>query len=450
VQEGFAARLLRKTPDVDLKLLNEFKLFVSDQVTKLPQVDPSKVDFKKWLDSRSSYNEERKKQIQEAYDSLLGGKPNKKGRHHIASFVKSEYYPEYKYARMINSRPDVFKAWAGPWISACEDIVYHEFPEFIKHTPVSERPSAVRKLRLDGRRYYQTDFTAFESHFTPEVQYACENLLLSWLLGKWHDRNTVLNANSGVNIMKTRMGVGARRKGGRMSGDLWTSLGNGFTNLMLAKFLAYKQGKELYGFVEGDDGLFSTEADLNVQLYEQLGFTIKIDEVDDPCKASFCGMIFSDSGEIIRDPYRFMAGFGWTQSFIDAGPRIMDELLHAKCLSALCETPQCPIVGSLVRCALKRVSYTSPRFVDDGYHTYAPGPLTPFSPSSDTRQLFSELFNVTPELQLQVENEIENDHLDRVMELLSPCRRRPGTLATPVRDALDDQRDYSLRYLVIV
>lgn len=40
---------------------------------------------------------------------------------------------------MINSRSDAFKAFSGPFFKAIEKVVY-EMPEFIKHTPVPDRP----------------------------------------------------------------------------------------------------------------------------------------------------------------------------------------------------------------------------------------------------------------------------------------------------------------------
>lgn len=79
-----------------------------------------------------------------------------------------------------------------------------------------------------------------------------------------------------------------------MSGDMCTSLGNGFSNKMKAEFLAYKAGGTIDGFVEGDDGLFVTNFELRSSDYEKLGFTIKIEEIADPCEASFCGMIFGE------------------------------------------------------------------------------------------------------------------------------------------------------------
>jgi len=195
---------------------------------------------------------------------------------------------------------------------------------------------------------------------------------------------------------------------------------------MLAKFLAFKQGQELFGFVEGDDGLFATDALLNEGMYKALGFTIKIVEVRDPCAASFCGMIFAESGEIIRDPIAFMAGFGWTSSFISAGPKIMHELLRAKALSAVYETPQCPIVGVLARIALARTRGYAARFVEDGYHVFPHDeiPLPAFSPSMDTRLLVAQEFGIAPEVQILIERRLLEGSMD-VVGLLDPERVRP-------------------------
>lgn len=436
VDDAFKARLLRDIPKHDPEFLALFKRFVEREVALLPVVDPSKVDFEEWVTSRESYNEERIQQLREAHYALKGGPPTRRQCSHIDSFVKTEAYPMFKHARMINSRSDPFKAWAGPWVSAVEQIVYTHYPNFIKHVPVPDRPAAVLSLKQAGRTYYQSDFTAFESHFTPDMMEACENVLLRHCLQKWDGAELVCKTNRGRNRCRTRSGVSAQLEGRRMSGDLWTSLGNGFTNLMLAKFLASLDGAELYGFVEGDDGLFATSANLTAEAYARLGFTIKLDIVKDPCKASFCGMIFAESGQIIRDPRKFLATFGWTHSFIQAGGKIMDELLLAKALSTLVESGQCPIVGVLARCAYERTKHLNPRFVLDGYHSTTTHNHAPpkFEPALDTRLLFEEVFGVSVEVQVAIENLIEANKLDQVCALLPPG---------------DDMDMYSRRYLFI-
>jgi hypothetical protein len=409
---GFSKRLMREVPTPDAHLLSELTEFVKTWLDEnVPQA--RKMSFEEWLDS-TSYNEARKQELRVSYFELRGGRPTRMQCRKIKSFVKTESYPEYKHCRMINSRCDLFKAFSGPLFKAIEEVVYAN-EHFIKHVPVPQRPSKVRALRRAGRHYYSTDFTAFESHFSPEVMKAIECQLYRHCL-QWcpEDAEFICKVIAGDNCMSTHTGVKASIKGRRMSGDMCTSLGNGFTNLMLAKFICSKQGHELYGFVEGDDGLFATEAVLDEVLYQKLGFTIKIQTENDPCTASFCGMVFSEAGEIVKDPVDFCANFGWTSSFIGAGDNLMQGLLRAKALSAVYETPQSPIVGAIARYALEQTRGYAPKWVSDGYHVVPKDemPLPPFCPAADTRQLVANKFGIDVSTQLEIEKRVSEGRFD--------------------------------------
>lgn len=433
VECAFKQRLLRDVPPSNRDALDDFRRFVRWYLVH--NVRKARViEFEEWLEG-TSYNQQRKDQLRQAHQDLRGGRPSAKQASHIDTFVKSEFYPTWKHARMINSRCDAFKAWSGPKFKAIEEIVY-ELPEFIKHIPVPDRPSRIAELKQAGRRYFATDFTAFESHFTPEVLDVCECELYRHCLRDDRDAQFLCRVIMGENKMRTRTGVRASVNGRRMSGDMCTSLGNGFTNLMLALYIATVKGGTLTGFVEGDDGLFSTDVELTSADYERLGFTIKIEEVTDPCEASFCGMVFAGSGEIIREPRKFLMGFGWTQSFINAGPRIMDELLRAKALSTVYETPQCPIIGALARYALSKTRHVHPRFVRDGYHDVLPDVIDvpEFDPSPDTRDLFERIYGVSRTAQLAIEDAVRVGDFARVASLIPPT---------------SEQYDYACRYVAV-
>lgn len=433
VQCSFLKRLLRDVPVAKPGILREFKEFVRRYlVANVRKSEP--LDFEEWLEG-TSYNTTRKEELRAVYDLERGAPPGRRARQKVDAFVKTEFYCEWKNARMINSRCDKFKVWSGPRFKAIENVVY-EIPEFVKHVPCDERPSRVAGFKKAGRRYYATDFTAYESHFSPAFIRACEGQLYEHVLSNDVDARILTNTIAGVNRMKTRTGISAKCKGRRMSGDMCTSLGNGFANLMLAKFIAHKKGGEITGFVEGDDGLFATDVELCAQDWEDLGFTIKIDEISDPCTASFCGMIFADSGEVIRSPIKFLMGFGWTKSFINAGERIMDELLRAKALSTVYETPQCPIVSPMARYALQKTRHVTPRFIDDGYHQIIKDEfiLPDFNPADDTRDLFARLFGVSVDTQLEIERLIGVGDMAGVARLLP----------APV-----DSEEYASKYVVI-
>jgi len=414
---AFKKRLLRDLPPAREGFLEEFRTFVKNFLSRhVPKVQP--VSFEEWLQG-TSYNEARKTELREAYESLRGGCPDSRQRSHIDTFVKTEFYTSWKHARMINSRCDAFKVWSGPRFKAIEEAVY-SLPYFIKHTPVPKRPAAILALKFAGRRYYQTDFTAFESHFTPELLDACECELYRWCLSYDTEAEILCSTIKGTNRMRTRTGCNATVQGRRMSGDMCTSLGNGFTNLMLAMFVAAQKGGEIDGFVEGDDGLFATNVELTTEDYKGCGFTIKIDEVTDPCRASFCGMVFADSGEIIKDPYKFMQGFGWTSSFINAGEGIMDQLLRAKALSSVYETPQCPIIGAFSRYALSKTNHVTPRWCEDGFHSVPRDAvdIPAFRPAPDTRVLFEDEYGIPVATQLFVERLVSQGKFEEVSRVL--------------------------------
>jgi hypothetical protein len=354
----------------------------------------------------------------------------------VKSFVKTESYPTYKHARLICSRNDHFKVEFGPFIKAVERVVYDR-PEFIKHVPVPERPLRIATLRKAGRRYYLTDFTAFESHFTPAVMKACEIELLlrcSTMSDEWN--RYMIRVLTGVNKVNCDM-VSFKVKGKRMSGEMSTSLFNGIANLMLLKFIVMKKHGKVDAFVEGDDGIFSTSVPVLQADYEKLGFTAKIVEVLDPLnpipvdgsepgQMAFCGVVCTDSLHNLRDPRKFLQTFGWTSSFIDAGDKIMAKLLRAKALSACYETPHCPIVGVMAREALARTRGvridSKIRDAFDIYHTVPTdeSAIPEFAPTDEDREAVFRNFGICASAQLLIEQSIERGSLEDLPSLVTP------------------------------
>lgn len=294
-------------------------------------------------------------------------------------------------------------------------------PYFIKHIPVPDRPKLIAALRQAGLYYYENDFTAFESHFTPEFlrHVECEvyrQYLINYPKLAQHITDTI----SGPNRLHTKAGVNITLQGRRMSGDMCTSLGNGLTNLLLALFLVEEvHGGHLSGFVEGDDGLFATDVELTNTDYANLGFTAKIIRHTDPCHAHFCGMTCTTDGHVIKDPRRVFQTFGWTSSFINAQNRIMDSLLKSKALSLCYELPQCPILGVLGRVA---VDLTADVEVTHKETTYRKTPdqfeIAPFEPSDEARLMVEQHYHIPVAVQIMAEQAIRDHDMDRVAELI--------------------------------
>lgn len=414
---GLLQRLMRIPPMPERDFLAQFSRFVGSWVKK--NITPVKVlTFEDWL-STTHYNEHRKQQLRDEYD-MCHGTPTRKQCHTIKTHVKREDYPMYKHARTINSRSDAFKTFAGPIFKSIETELY-KHPFFVKHMTPEERADRIANLNTTGMNTYASDYTAFESHFTRMIQESCEMQLYAHCLKNYPKQYHILHDTLvGRNALRTRSGVRAKVLARRMSGEMNTSLGNGFTNLMIAMFLCQVQHAHCFdAVIEGDDALIVTDATLNAQMYERLGFTIKLERVSDPCSASFCGLIFTRDRETIKDPVRFMQHFGWTESYMTARVSKHMQLLHAKALSSLHELPQCPLIGAVCRYALK-ISANYPALFTDQYKKRLydkPWVATILNPTLATRTLFASKFGVSIADQLRMESSISKGDLSCLSSL---------------------------------
>jgi len=394
------------------------------------------------------FNQNKIDEYDEADADNFGDIPEPKKIAKVSSFAKTESYPKFKHLRWINSRSTFAKVYLGPLMKAIENVVYNHFFDmdhcpFIKHTPVPERPQLVRNLqsKLTSNMYaYLSDFTAFESQFPREVMLAVECQLYEHCLSWYKHAHYAATCISGVNKLRMRNGVKAECEARRMSGDMCTSLGNGFTNFILLSFLVAEKGGTRDCYVEGDDGIFITTVPVTKDDYADLGFSIKLvnlampgenneDYANSVLRAAFCGLVMGSDNIIIRDPRSFLSKFGWTHSFMGAGAPIMDGLLRGKALSAYYETPQCPIVGSMIRYALNKTSGAKLRLDDlDHYKrellpdedALANMEIAPFAPSMESRLVMNSVFNIPVETQIAVEKLIESGDFDHIHCILPP------------------------------
>lgn len=425
---GVCKRVGCTTPPIDKRLMHRFRSFVRAWLRWNVNPLPANTDYgvAPWL-GRTSYPNWRRKQLESAW-SKCGG--SLRVRHlYTKSFVKRESYwnmeNSYKEARTINSRSDAFKVFSGPYFSRIEEVLYKRH-EFIKHVSVDKRASyVVDLLRVDGRRYFGTDYTSFEACFSRELINACEMQLYSYMLRDCPDRDAVVGtlrrALAGTNVLhfqSMRVSVGATR----MSGDMCTSLGNGFTNLMLMKFWAYCNGDHVDGVVEGDDGLFATASGAvpHPSFFEKLGMRLKLETFDSLSTAGFCSMIFSErSKRVLVDPMKKIVNLGWTFSPLRFSPKKRVELLRAKALSMLCAHPACPIVESCARWVLRIVGKGSLSFSGIGgtkdwfeeqidYTNYSEDRL---AVSFEDRLLVAEKYGVPVSHQLAVESYFDTCHV---------------------------------------
>lgn len=423
--DALSRRLCRSLPAINEEELRSFGQYVKNWCDEHLKPIPAGglLTFDEWLES-TNYPGTRKAELRGVWESTHGALPSRQKASKVAAFIKSESYPigdVIKPARWICSRKDVSKVILGPVFKTIERVVYEDH-HFVKHVPVTERPRLVSGLKAACQRYIVTDYTAFEASFAPALMRECEVRMYVHMLENYPELSKfVADTICGCNDISTRQGVGVKLQGRRMSGDMCTSLGNGFTNLMLMGYFCEKMGTTWEGFVEGDDGIFALQGAIPTPAdFASLGFEIKLAEIRDPSLGGFCGVVSAGS-DVIRDPVRFLQTFGWTSTSIEGGNKVMMGLLRAKALSALYEAPACPVVTAVSRRALELTSGFEPRWEWHGYHVPPPKDFAPSEReiTPESRDLFSELYGISVESQLTAEamckNAIDLTFLDTML-----------------------------------
>lgn len=271
----------------------------------------------------------------------------------VKSFMKDEGYLENKHARGINSRTDAFKCLVGPMFHAIEVEIF-KMPEFVKYVSVRDRAKYImEELYFPGYEYVITDYTSFECGFVREMMGNCEFIMYIYMI-----RHTPLyfrmlvvcwDAIGGENVCTFKYFV-IWVLATRMSGEMCTSLGNGWSNFCLMSFVAYKSKVTFKGEFEGDDGLaVILTGKLDPSYFERLGMRIKLEKVATIEEASFCGLLFDTQDmAIITNPIKVLANFAWGKAaYRNASSTVLRQLLRAKALSFMYQYPACPIVTEL-------------------------------------------------------------------------------------------------------
>lgn len=396
------------------------------------------LSLENWLE-QTSYTETQKDRIRRDYFENPS-ELYKFFKTTCGSFRKDEFYCEgIKPLRGINARQNIYKAIFGPFVKELEKELY-DSEHFIKHIPSSQRPRYIRRVmegktpvivegddglfRIGGR-YYQTDFSSFEALFTQEFSEATEQRLFAHFLSRyptfsskllglvrrvcWETNTCAYSYKSGDRSRQLLFKVWLKR----MSGEMWTSLGNGFANLMVILFAAE----------QAEAGVV-----IDIEWFRGLGLLCKLEIFDHLSDTTFCGLIFDQEDlQAIVDPRTTLLKFGWTnQKYSSASKRVKLKLLRSKALSLAYEVPCCPILAPFARRILELTKHIS----DNVAVTYAEdrwykeqmirelatgGP--PFEePTVSTRILFERRFGITVANQLLIESSFQMLGLEPVSQ----------------------------------
>ena len=350
---GLRERVLLQPPHRAWKHGKPFRQFVANWLHQNIKVVGNPPTFDEWIE-HARYTHARKDQLRQAY--AMGEKPK---RWLICkSFIKREFYPSFKPPRTINSRVDNYKAFAGPWFHWVEKSMIKQCKSFVKGLNPTDRIVRISETVI-GKFFYGSDFSRFESQMTKDTMEICEMQLYR----HFGLPERYLAPLTGENELRFG-GVTAKVEATRMSGDMCTSIGNGFTNLMVNLYAAHVLGAVCTGVVEGDDGLFATDILPSEELISELGFKMSVDRVSNLGDAGFCSSWWTNSGERCLNVRRVLSRIGW--SFVcppNANDEFRQKLLNAK-LESMCDlSDSTPVLWKLQK-------YHKGRGLahDDGYH----------------------------------------------------------------------------------
>jgi len=355
---GVVKRFGYKTPKINRRMRRRLTRFITLWLRHnlTPLTDADIPTFEQWRDN-APYSQARKAELTRVWDKQHR-KPNKTRFANVKSFIKDETYPEFKYPRIINSRVDEAKCYFGPEVQAVSDRLF-ALPHFIKKIPVPERPEYLRDLLMatGDEDYVFTDYTAFEAHFVEEIMMITQVALFRYMLSKTTDHAEWLDMYTSVMTGTNKLAFKHFHvfiQATRMSGEMDTSLSNGFSNLMIFLFLVSENHGKAVGSVEGDDGIFKvspSSAAPTKEQFEELGFTIKIEHTKELSEASFCGQVYDMSDLIVvTDPLEVIARVGWTnKKYVQCSERTALSLLRAKGYSLVYQYNGCPMLDCLGR-----------------------------------------------------------------------------------------------------
>lgn len=407
IEGGLRKRLYHKTIGYSHSTLARLRKFVfrwcHQHLTPLKELH----SFDEWL-AASNYSLKRKEQLIEAHAKA---DINLLHKYPVKCHVKDEFYETWKYLRMISSRTDEAKTIFGPIFHSIETEVY-KLPYFVKGLTEQERIEKIVET-FGKRAVYVTDYSAFETHFTPDLLAHCEFVMYKYMLQGIPGAIDKLKVLLGSNRLVSRYFHGLL-EGVRMSGEMNTSLGNGFSNLMLMLFIAEEQGfKVLNCLVEGDDGLFEISGKPpTAALFKSYGLELKIAPAL-PHTASFCGCVFNpDNHRNFGHPLKHLIAFGWTgRRHLSLRTKKATELLMSRIYSFCALYPGVPLIWKLCELCLRkyqRVKFCrAKKYLD----RYKQGNITfterVVSPDLSDRLFFEEITGITPCEQLCIETEME-------------------------------------------
>jgi len=439
-------RLCSKPPIIAPRMDDIFKQYVDVFLNTFltPLAFDTDLSFETWIQN-TNYPMTRKQELQQVFDRING--KYQKSHNRTKCFMKEEEYDDFdKHARGIFSRVDEFKVNLGPCIKQIENVLYKR-PEFVKHIPVSERPAYLSNLLGGIGNLFETDYTAFESHFTEQLMEITDLRFFRYMTKQIPNDQCKVMADSlsGINKLSFRS-FSYEVEASRLSGEMTTSCFNGFANWVANSLVVSYTNwyKELYGIVpdqfyqipnfdkdwvlkyykvmavEGDDGLCRNHIKPNVNLFKQLGLTIKMEEHFTLGDSKFCGILYDEeTKDSLTSPIKQIINFGWVgQRYVGSKATTKLSLLRCKALSLLSSFPNCPIIAPAAKAYIRLTNRyhanaehrLKTTYFDDYKRSTFKMPVKDIVPkiSDGSRNTIFKHFGISPERQATIEAYFNN------------------------------------------
>lgn len=417
-------------PEVQDDFISFARHYIKSHITPLQEGLDENTLLDNWL-SHSKYDSDRRTKLRELNMSMRRHEIPKRQYLQLTSFIKSEFYTEPKEARIINSRSDAFKARVGPFVHAAEEIVYDD--HFIKHCKPNQVVERMQQKSAGFEVFYETDYSSFEGSFKPVYLEKIELYLLTRLFYNYPEIVSLCSqALSSRNKLIFRKRYSAEFPGSRMSGEMWTSMCNGFMNKLLVEFVAKRSGACVDYLVEGDDGFICSNKPLNWSLTADAGFKLKCDLVNDPMDVQFCSLRVCDN-KLIPNITRTLTHYGFIIDVqLSRGLSIksnrsrkkLDEIQYAKACSLLATSSGIPILQAvaLQQMRVLQGTHLNPKYFDwwerEFYDLSNPHPE---SISLTVRRYVEKEFGIPVRDQIEIEKQILTcPH--RCYDILLPAR----------------------------
>jgi len=397
--------------------------------------------YKVWREE-NNYSESRKLQLDKIYDyivvnwdgllSELNG-PKWPKWAYCKSFGKREFLAkDGKSLRSISSRSDLIKVLIGPYVHAMEKQMYDTTTKlgrhFFKHRAPEEQFDVIDSFNVASMNVLETDHTNFEGSISGDTQMACENQFYSRALRHQDKRILTVFRNLATQNVNCRYGCGKlQMKSIRMSGEMYTSLGNGLTNLIAMHYCVNQISPVTWDnfncIVEGDDGLTNLPKTIDPksveEVFKTLGFEVTMAVHHDATLASFCGKVYNTrTRTIMTDPTYALNACGWSTSSTALNPDNLACLTALKGFSLRSQYTRCPVIWAaaarMIRTGGKNAAELS-RFMDryPAAHDVRQTSLLrdaictgiDFRPPDDYgRALFASLYGIPISAQLRMED----------------------------------------------